>query len=79
MVVNFSCSRLFVRRKNREYFETYFLEDGVNILITKTIYDGCKHNRLCFAINRERLFGDNGGNNDDWANVFCIKVAIMWR
>ena len=57
MVVNFSCSRLFVRRKNREYFETYFLEDGVNILITKTIYDGCKHNRLCFAINRERLLG----------------------
>ena len=57
MVVNFSCSRLFVRRKNREYFETYFLEDRVNILITKTIYDGCKHNRLCFAINRERLLG----------------------
>ena len=57
MVVNFSCSRLFVRRKNREYFETYFLEDGVNILITETIYDGCKHNRLCFAINGERLLG----------------------
>ena len=65
--------------ENREYFETYFLEDRVNILITGTIYDGCEHNRLCFAISGERLLGDNGGNYDDWASIFCITVAIMWR
>lgn len=27
----------------------------------------------------ERNCVDNRHNDDDWANVFCIKVAIMWR
>ena len=34
---------------------------------------------VCVSQSGERLLGDNGGNYDDWANVFCITVAIMWR
>ena len=29
--------------------------------------------------DEERNSVDNRHNYDDWANVFCVKVAIMWR